>query len=194
MLERSRRGSGGTNLDHIRGHETDTTSPAIRWVVQDVVYAEIGIGSAQLIQVLLQQNVLRVNVCKDQIHLSIVIWVPQDRLDDLQHRSNPGATGDHAECADKVGAVVKLALGPLNADGLADFEACDIFGYVAGGVGLDQEGELALVIVGGDGCVGAHDILAVDAGSDGDVFADGEAEDVVSAGEIKAVAVGLSLA
>lgn len=77
---------------------------------------------------------------------------------------------------------------------MADFEARDIFGDVTGGVGLNQERELALVIVGGDGCIGAYDLLAVDVGSDGDVLADGEAEDVVCAGEIKAITVSLSLA
>lgn len=182
-----------TNLDHIRGHEADAASPAIRRVVQDVVYAEVVVESAQLIQVLLQQNVLHVNICKDQVHLRIVVRVPQDRLDDLQHWGDPGATGDHAKRADEVGAVVKVALGPLDADGLADFKTCDVFGDVAGGVGLDQEGELAFVVVGGDGRVGAHDLLAVDAGGDGDMLADGEAEDVIGSGEVETVAVGLLL-
>lgn len=86
-----------------------------------------------------------------------------------------------------------MALGPLDADGLADFKTCDVFGDVAGGVGLNQEGELAFVVVGGDGRVRAHDLLAVDAGGDGDVLADGEAEDVIGSGKVETVAVGLLL-
>lgn len=86
-----------------------------------------------------------------------------------------------------------MAFGPLDADGLADFKTCDVFGDVAGGVGLDQEGELAFVVVGRDGRVRAHDLLAVDAGGDGDVLADGEAEDVIGSGKVETVAVGLLL-
>lgn len=182
-----------TNLDHICSHEANATSPAIRRVVQDVVYTEVVVESAQLIQVLLQQNVLRGNICKDQVHLRIVVGVPQDRFNDLQHWGDPGATGDHAKRADEVGAVVELALRPLDTDGLADFKTCDVFGDVAGGVGLNQEGELAFVVVGGDGRVGAHELLAVDAGGDGDVLADGEAEDVIGSGKVETVAVGLLL-
>lgn len=87
-----------------------------------------------------------------------------------------------------------MALGPLHTNGLADFEARDVLGDVASGVGLDQKGELAFVVVGGDGCVGAHDLLAIDAGGDGNVLADWKAKDVVCAGEVETVAVGLLLA
>lgn len=69
-----------------------------------------------------------------------------------------------------------------------------MLGDIAGGVGFDEQVEVALVVVGGDGGVGADDLfgLAVDGegGTEGDVLADWEAEDVGGFGEGKAVAVG----
>jgi hypothetical protein len=68
-----------------------------------------------------------------------------------------------------------------------------MLGDVAGGVRLDEQVEVALVVVRGDGSVRANDLLglAVDGegGAEGDVLADGEAEDVGGFGEGEAVAV-----
>lgn len=65
-----------------------------------------------------------------------------------------------------------------------------MLGDVAGGVGLDEEIEVALVLIGGDGRVGADDFfgLAGDGGGEGNVLADGEAEDIGGIGELEAVA------
>lgn len=72
-----------------------------------------------------------------------------------------------------------------------------MLGDVAGGVGLDEQVEVAFVVVGGDGRVGADDLfgLAVDGegGAEGDVLADGEAEDVGGSGEGEAVSVACSV-
>lgn len=86
-----------------------------------------------------------------------------------------------------------MAFGPLDAHVLADLEACNVFGDVAGGVGLYQERELPLVLVRGNGRIGTHDLLTVDVGGDGDMLADGEAEDVVGTGKVETVTVGVLL-
>jgi hypothetical protein len=64
-----------------------------------------------------------------------------------------------------------------------------MLGDVSGGVGLDEEVDVAVVFVGGDGGVRADDFLAVDGSGEGDVLADGEAEDVGRAGKGKTIAV-----
>lgn len=52
-------------------------------------------------------------------------------------------------------------------------------------VGLDKEVEVALIIVGGDWGIGAHDLLGGTLGSSGerDMLADGEAEDIGGLGQ-----------
>lgn len=145
--------ASGANLDHIGGNKANTTSPAFWGIVQNVVNTEVGVGGRELIQVLLQQNIVLINVCKEQVDLCLIFWVPQDRLNDLQHRSDTSSTGDHAESADKVGAVMEVPLGALDPDSLPNLETGDILGDVASRVGLDKKGELALVNIRRDGGV-----------------------------------------
>jgi len=59
---------------------------------------------------------------------------------------------------------------------------------VTGRVRFDEEVEVALVIVGGDRGIGADDFFAFDGGCEGDVLADGQAEDVFLVGELESVA------
>lgn len=91
-------------------------------------------------------------------------------------------------------AVDESALGPAHLDGLADDKRGHVLGDVALRVRLDQEVEVAGLVVAGDGRVGAHNLLcrAVGLGdgrADGDVLADGEAEDVVALGQLEAVTI-----
>jgi hypothetical protein len=64
-----------------------------------------------------------------------------------------------------------------------------MFGDVAGRVRFDEEVEIALVFVRGDGSVGSDDFLGLagDGGGKGNVLADGEAENVGGVGELEAV-------
>jgi hypothetical protein len=65
-----------------------------------------------------------------------------------------------------------------------------MLGDIASRVRLDEEVKVALVFVRGDGSVRANDFfgLASDGGAEGDVLADGEAEDVGLARELETVA------
>lgn len=65
-----------------------------------------------------------------------------------------------------------------------------MLGDVAGRVGLDEQVDVAAVLVGRDGRVGADDFLGLtwESGRDRDVLADGKAEDVGWAREGEAVA------
>ena len=65
-----------------------------------------------------------------------------------------------------------------------------MLGDIAGGIGFDEQVEVAAVFVRGDRRVGADDFFGLvgDRGGDGHVLADGEAEDVRWAWEGEAVA------
>lgn len=180
-----------TNLDHISSNKSNTTGPARRGVVENVMNSKVIMHHRKLVQILLQQDVLPVDIGKDQVNLGLVFGVPEDGLDDLQHWGDAGSTSDHTESADEIRAVVEVTLGTLDADGLADLEAGDVLGDVTGRIRLDQEGELAFVVVRGNWGIGADDFLAINVGGDGDMLANRETENVIGTGEVKAVAIEL---
>ena len=96
--------------------------------------------------------------------------------------------------ADHVGCVDHCALWTLDFDCLADDEGCHVFRNVTGGVGLDEEVEVAGLVVAGDGGVGADDFFgrAVglgEVGCDRDVLTDWKAEDGVLGWEGESVPV-----
>lgn len=185
-----------TYRDHVGRHETNTTSPSLRRLVQHIVHTESLVLSRQRVQILLQQNILLGHVGEDQVHFGTVTCgaAPDDSLDNLQHGGDARATGNHTKVANHVGCVHESALGSADADGLADGERGKVLADVAGGVGLDEQVEVAGLLVAADGGVGAYDFLvgAIWLGehsADGDVLANGEAEDVVRALEGDAVAL-----
>lgn len=94
---------------------------------------------------------------------------------------------------DHVGSVDHSALGAADSDGLADDQRGHVFGDVAGGVGFDEQVEVAGLVVAGDWGVGADDFFVGvvglrEGGGDGDVLANREAEDGGWGGEFEAVA------
>ena len=184
-------GSGELRLDHVCGDEADAAVPLLRRVVEHVVDPELAVLGGDGVDVLLEQNVLGVDVGKDEVDLGLVACCAAalDGLDDLQHGRNAGAAGDHTEVAHEVGCVDHGALGAAHLDRLADLHGSDMLGDVTGRVRLDEEVDVAVVFVGGDGRVRADDFFAADGGGEGDVLADGEAEDIGRAGEGKTVAV-----
>jgi hypothetical protein len=156
----------GTYINHIGGDESLATRPSLRRVVQHVVDTEVRVGFGKFIQVILQEDILVVDVGKDQINLSLVLGVVGDGAHNLEHGGDSSSSGNHGESADHVGGVDELTLGTTDADGLADFQVRDVLRDVTGGVGLDQEVEVAEVHVRRGGSVRAHDFLAVDVGGD----------------------------
>jgi hypothetical protein len=59
-------------LDHVGSHETNTTSPALRRVVEDVMNSEATVLTSHAVKFVLHENVLGVDVGKDQVNLSLV--------------------------------------------------------------------------------------------------------------------------
>ena len=186
---------GGTNCDHVASDITDTTSPALRRLVQDVVDSDTGILLGQRVKVLLQQDILRADVGKDEIDLGLVAQrtTADNGTDDLEHRGDARPASNHAKVTNHVGGVNEGALGSADANSLADHEGGHVLRDVALGVGLDEEVEVARLVVTGYGGVRADNLLggAIGLGkgrADRDVLADGEAEDGVGGGKLEAVA------
>lgn len=194
---RTRESGGFTHGDHVGGDVADTAGPALGGLVENVVHADAGVLLGQGIEILLEEDVLGGDVGEDEVDLGAVtlLTAADDGADDLEHGGDAGAASDHAKVTDHVGGVDECALGAADADALADDERGHVLGDVALGVGLDEEVEVAGLVVTGDGGVGADDFLCgaiglLDRGADGDVLADGEAENRGLCGELESVAEG----
>lgn len=182
--------------NHVGGDVADATGPALGRVVEDVVDADALVLGGERVEVLLEEDILRGDIGKDEVHLGLVALrtTTHNGADNLQHGGDARAAGNHAKVADHVGGVDERALGPADADGLADEQRGHHLGDVALRVGLDEQVKVAGLVVARDGRVGAHNLLggAVGLGqrrADGDVLADGQAENGLGRGELEAVAV-----
>lgn len=194
--------SEGSYLDHIRSNESNTACPALWWVVEHVVHAELGVLPGQLVQILTQQDIVLIDIGKDEINLRLVslLATSLNSTCDLQHRGDSCTTSNHTEVTDHVGRVNHGALGALDLHGIADIESSQMARDVTGRVGLHDEVEEAGLDVGGDGGVGAHDYLGlgyailigdIEGSGERDVLPDGQAEDVGVVGELEAVDGGV---
>lgn len=204
-------------MDSLLGHKADTTSPALRRVVEEVVNAEtVFVLAGKRVKLVLEQDVIRVNVGVDKVELSLVVRVLECRANDLEARRQTGTASDHAKVSAKVGRVAHLTLGTLDRDGVADLELAEVLRDVALLVSLqemhqasqyvssylhkvaglavrahlDDEVEVAEIIIRRGRGVRAHDLLAVDLGRHRDVLSNRQTQDVILAGETKAVPGG----
>ena len=183
-----------THLDHVRSDKANTTSPPGRGVVEHIVHTEAVILLLELVQLLLEQDILGVDVGKDQVHLGgVVTTVPgtvaDDGLDDLQHGGDTSTSGDHTNVTAHVGGVDHGTLGTAHLHGVTDLQGGQVLGDVTLGVSLDEEVKVTGIFVGGNRSVGAQNLLglAVDVGGERDVLTDGETQDIGWTGESKTV-------
>lgn len=183
-----------THLDHVRSDKTNTTSPPGRGVVEHIVHTEAIILLLKLFQLLLEQDILGVDVGKDQVHLGgVVTTVPgtvaDDGLDDLQHRGDTSTSGDHTNVTAHVGSVDHGTLGAAHLHGLTHLQGGQVLGDVTLGVSLDEEVKVTGIFVGGNRSVGAQNLLglAVDVGGERDVLTDGQTQDIGGTGERETV-------
>lgn len=88
-----------------------------------------------------------------------------------------------------VGGVHHGALGATDLHVVANLQFSKILGDVTLGVSLDEQIEVAGLVVGGDRGVRADNLLGLtgDSGGERDVLTDGEAEDIGGTGEGKTV-------
>ena len=157
--------------------------------------AEPRVLLSERIQVLLEEDILLGDIGEDEVHLGLVASSAalNDGLDNLEHGRNAGSTRNHAEVAHHVRGVDERALGAADTDGLPDVDARQVLGDVASGIRLHEEIEVTGLVITRDGGVGAHNLLARpvrlgNGGADGDVLADGQAEQGRRSRELEPVA------
>lgn len=179
----------GTYGDHVCGNIANAASPALWGLVQYVVDANASILLGKGIKVLLEENILRGNIGKDQIDFGLITGgpSPDDGPHDLQHRSNSSPAGNHAEVSHHVRSVDKGTLRSTDTNRLANHERGHVLGNIALGVGLDEKVKVTGLVVTRDGSVGADNLLGGAVGLDdgsanGDMLADGETQDGLGAG------------
>jgi hypothetical protein len=59
-------------LDHVGSNKTNTTSPALRGVVEDVVNSEATVFTSHAVKFVLHENILGIDVGENQVDLSLV--------------------------------------------------------------------------------------------------------------------------
>jgi hypothetical protein len=113
------------------------------------VDADAAIFLSDGVEVLLEKNVLGGDIGEDEIDLGVVASgaAADDGADNLQHGGDAGAAGDHAEVTDHVWGVDEGALGPADADGVANVQRGHVLGDVALRVGLDEQVKVARLVV-----------------------------------------------
>lgn len=182
------------NLDHLGGDKSNTTSPAFGRVVQNIVDVEVRILSSQLVQFLLEQDVVRVDIGEDQVHLGGVVAaitgaVANDGLDNLKHRGDPGTTSNHTNVTAHVGSVDHGTLGTAHFHGIANLQGGQVLGDVTLRVGLHEQIKVTGFIVRRYGGVRADNLLrlALNSGGEGDVLTNGQTKDIGGTGKGEAI-------
>lgn len=109
----------------------------------------------QSLQIALKEDILLVNIREDEVDLCLIALTPStdDCSDDLQHRRDTCSTGNHAESPHHVRCVHHRAFRSLDFHHIADLERCQVSADVACRVGLDEEIEVAGLMVAADGCI-----------------------------------------
>jgi len=128
-----------TLLNHILRHESNTALPALGGgIIEHKVQFELAfVVLGKLFELLPQQDIFLIDICKDKRQLGFVGGVFEDRTDDLEHGGDSRAACNHTECTHEARAVHHLSFGAFYFDGVADFHVADVFGDVAGWVALD---------------------------------------------------------
>jgi len=174
-------GCGNLARNHVFGHKSDTSIPALRGrVVQNVVNLKpLGVPNNQFIQLRFEQDIFKPDIGVDERDFGLILWVLYNGTNDLQHGGDAGATSDHSEVRNESRLIPELTFGTLDADRLAESEERKVPGDVTLLVGLDEQLEVASVIIGGNRRIGAHDVLAVYLRLYRNVLSNWKAEDVV---------------
>ena len=113
------------------GDKTNTTLPARGWVIEDIDDLEfLLVDVHKFLEVIPEKNIFLVNVGINEGDSGAIERVPESSTDDLNHGRNTGTSGDHAQVADKIGGIRKVAFGTLDAYIVANLEEGDMAGNV----------------------------------------------------------------
>lgn len=149
-------GTRNNSLQQLLGNEALALRPVLRRLVQNVESAEaVGVLVLEVFELLLEQDVVGGDVTKDKSHLGLVLGVLEDGAGELVHGGDAGAAGDQGDVVVLVGLPGVLGDGALHLERLAGGHVVHVLGHDAAGVALDDEVEVAGLVLVGDGGVGA---------------------------------------
>lgn len=139
----------------------------------------VGLGDG-LVELGLKEDVGLGYVGVKQRDGRLVVLVPRDGSDDLEHRRDARSSSNHRQMLRESVAVDKVSLGPFDLELVADLHLSNDLRDVSKLVRLNKKVKVALVLVGRGGRVGPSEGLAggSDEGLNLDVLADGQAEGV----------------
>jgi hypothetical protein len=187
-------------LDDSRSVDSDVF---LRWVVQNMIDSNAFVFARKIVQILLEQNVIIVDIRKDQVDLRLIPTLPTtyDGPHNLQHRRNSRTPSNHSKPPNHVRRIHHRALRALHLHSIAYFQCRKVPADVASRVALNEQIEETRVYVGRDGCVRTHDLAGLDFLSfrvfdvehraEGNVLPDWEAKDAVGRGKGETVDGGI---
>jgi len=113
------------------GDKTDTPLPARGWVVEDINDLEfLLVDIHEFLEVIPEKDIFLIDVGVNKGDGGAIERVPEGGTDDLNHGRNTGTTSNHAQMADEVGGIDKVAFGALDANSVANLEEGDVAGNV----------------------------------------------------------------
>lgn len=152
---------GSSYLDDVWGDKANATIPLLGSIVEDIVNIEVWVVPGQCIQLILQQDILIIDICENQVHLGrVVSSIPRSAADDsfanLEHWSDASTASKHTNVSNHVGLVFHCTLWSPDIHHLPNLHACDIFGDISGRIRLDNEFKVALGVVRSDGGIRSY--------------------------------------
>ena len=176
-------------LNHILRDKSNTTFPSLlRLLVEDIVDSELlGMFLGQLVQLFLEQDVVKCDIGIDERKLRLVVWVLEHGSDDLEHRRDAGTACKHTDVRAQSGPVVELALGSFDADMVANRQERHVPGDVSLFICLDHEVKVTEIIIRRCRRIRTHDALAINICLHRDVLSNGQTKYVVGVGQTEAV-------
>jgi len=157
----------------IFGYEANTTIPANGWVVENIVKLEAcAVDIHELVELGLEEDILRVNIRVDERDGGLVKGIFEGRLHNLVHWSKAGAASNHADVADEIRGVGELTFGSLDTNVVPYLEQGHMAGNDSFFVCLDEQLKVATMIIAADRGIASKDFLSINFRSDGYVSAD----------------------
>merc|ERR1719186_323421 len=187
-------------LNHLCVDEAWTVLPTLRGPVHGVPQLEpVWVLFLNIFQLLPEQNVIFRLVSKEKAKTSLVLWIPEDRPDQLQHGGDACPPCDHAD----LGHLYLLALPLLvllyvkdsstlvdqqptrspHINSVSNGQALQMLGHLPSlrklgmsvcWVDLDHQVHVAEVLIRAGGCVRPHHQTATNTGRQVDMLPDGQ--------------------
>lgn len=96
----------------------------------------------EFLEVIPEKDIFLIDVGVNESDGGAIERVPESSTDDLNHGRNTGTSSDHAQVADNIGGIYKVAFGALDAYIVANLEEGDMAGNVTLFISLETRVEV----------------------------------------------------